>query len=118
MNKKVLFGLVVTSLIMAGAGCYSRSTSSTTNTATVSGNAVTISNYSYSPASLTVKQGTTVTWTNNDVVDHTVTGNTGGPASGQVSPGQTYTYTFTTVGTFAYHCSNHTYMHGTVVVTP
>jgi len=88
-----------------------------TTTSTSQASSVSISNFAFSPTSLTVKKGTTVTWTNNDSVPHTVTGDNGGPSSGSISSGTSYSYTFTTTGTFAYHCTIHPSMHGTVVVT-
>jgi plastocyanin len=82
-------------------------------------NAVTIQNYSFTPADITVKQGTTVTWTNKDSVAHTVTETDGqtGPSSSDVNPGATYTFTFSKAGTYHYHCSIHPEMVGTVTVT-
>ncbi len=78
---------------------------------------VTIKNYAYNPASFTVVIGVnnTVTWTNNDAVTHTVTSNNG-TFGGTLPPGKTFTFTFTTAGTYAYHCSIHTYIKGTVIV--
>jgi plastocyanin len=93
-------------------------TSSDTNKSTEAANKVSIANFAFSPATLTVKKGTTVTWTNNDSTTHTVTADSGnGPNSEQLAPGKTYDFTFNTVGTFNYHCSIHTSMHGTVTVT-
>ena len=77
---------------------------------------ISISNFAFSPASLTVKKGTTVTWTNQDGVTHTVTGDNGGPSSGDLANGQSYSYTFNQTGTFTYHCSIHTFMKATVIV--
>jgi plastocyanin len=77
---------------------------------------VSISNMMFQPSSISVQHGTTVTWTNNDSVPHTVTGNNGGPSSAVLQPGQTYSYTFNQTGTFPYHCSIHPYMTGTVTV--
>lgn len=76
-----------------------------------------ISNFAFSPANITVAKGTTVTWTNNDGVTHTVTGDSGGPNSPFLSKGATYSYTFNTAGTFPYHCTPHPSMKGTVTVT-
>lgn len=78
--------------------------------------AVMINNFMFGPAGLTVKAGSTVTWTNQDEEPHTVVG------AGLRSPvlgnqGSTYAYTFTTPGTYSYNCSIHPYMHGTVTVT-
>lgn len=79
---------------------------------------ISISNFQFSPASITVKQGTTVTWTNNDSASHTITGDAGGPASNPIATGQQYSYTFSGLGTFGYHCSIHPSMTATVIVTP
>lgn len=78
--------------------------------------AATISNFAFSPATITVHKGTKVTWTNEDSAAHTVTGNNGGPASGDIGQGASYSYTFNAVGSFPYHCAIHPYMKGTVTV--
>lgn len=78
---------------------------------------VSIMNFAFNPGTITVHKDTTVIWTNNDNVAHTVTGNNGGPASSNITPGTTYSYTFNTVGTFPYHCAIHPSMLGTVQVT-
>ncbi len=94
-------------------------TTQASSAAAQSTNAVTISNYAFSPASVSVKKGTTVTWTNRDSVGHTVTETDGqaGPNSGTLNNDQSYSYTFNTAGTFHYHCSIHHEMVGTVTVT-
>ncbi|MEE9592077.1 MAG: plastocyanin/azurin family copper-binding protein, partial [Thermoplasmata archaeon] len=71
----------------------------------------------YLPGSLTVAAGTTVTWVNQDVVIHTVTSDVGLFDSGSMRPGDRFSFTFTTPGTFTYTCIPHTYMRGTVVIT-
>jgi amicyanin len=81
-------------------------------------NSVTISNYTFGPATITVKVGTKVTWTNQDSVGHTVTADSGsGPDSQLIDQGQSYSFTFDKAGTFTYHCTPHPYMKGTVIVT-
>jgi plastocyanin len=86
--------------------------------APVAGNAVTIQNFAFAPASLTVTAGTTVTWTNRDTDAHTVTSQRSGPLkSAALGTGQTYSFTFTTPGTYAYLCTIHPFMTGTVRVT-
>ncbi len=79
---------------------------------------VEIRSMSFQPASVQVTVGTTVTWTNNDGINHTVTSDTGVFDSGAMPDGDTYSYTFNTVGSFPYHCAIHTMMRGSVVVTP
>jgi plastocyanin len=71
---------------------------------------------SFSPSTTTVPVGTTVTWTNNDITTHTVTSDTNVWNSGNLAPGDSYSFTFNTKGTFAYHCMIHGFMRGTVVV--
>ena len=80
---------------------------------------VSISNFAFSPSSLTVKKGATVTWTNKDSIGHNVKETDGqdGPKSGDLNQGQSYSFTFNTVGTFKYNCSIHPNMTGTVIVT-
>lgn len=94
--------------------------SGSTPAAAIATDQVTISNFAFSPASITVKAGTTVTWTNQDQDAHTVSFKSG-PESGQTSPplqmGNTYRHTFAQAGTVSYICSIHPFMKGTVVVT-
>ena len=95
------------------------STSQNSNTTPAATNAVTIQNFAFNPSNITVKKGTTVTWTNNDSTTHTVTETDSqtGPDSGDLSPGKSYSFTFNATGTFHYHCSIHPSMTGTVIVT-
>jgi len=76
---------------------------------------VTIGDFAFSPARIEVKVGDTVTWTNNDSLTHTVTGD-GGIDSGELATGQTYTKTFDAAGDFAYACTIHPTMTGSVTV--
>jgi plastocyanin len=77
---------------------------------------VTIQSFSYSPETITVKKGTTVTWTNTDTDDHSATADDGSFDTGLLSTGGTGSVTFTEVGSHTYHCSTHPNMTGTVVV--
>jgi amicyanin len=80
---------------------------------------VTIKNFAFRPASITVKVGTTVTWTNGDADPHNVIsrGSRGPLRSPTLHRGNTYKHTFTKTGRYAYLCTIHPYMTGTVVVT-
>jgi plastocyanin len=78
---------------------------------------VSIRNFAFSPATLSVRAGTTVVWTNEDSVTHTVTATDNSFNSGNLTPGQTYSRTFTTQGIFPYVCQIHTFMTGAVTVT-
>lgn len=78
---------------------------------------VTIQSMSYQPATVTVIPGTKITWTNMDVVNHTVTSDDGTSfSSGTISPSGTYSFTPAVTGSFSYHCSIHPTMKGTVQV--
>jgi plastocyanin len=81
-------------------------------------NAVEIKGLAFNPASISVKVGAKVTWTNSDNTTHTVTLDDNSADSGNVTVGSTFDHSFATGGTFAYHCKIHSTMHGTVVVTP
>lgn len=87
--------------------------------APVSGHTVAIKNFAFSPATLKVAAGTTVTWTNEDTDAHTVTSSSsGGPLrSSALATHDTYRYTFTKPGTYAYLCTIHPFMTATVEVT-
>ena len=85
--------------------------------ATVAGDQVSIDNFAFVPATLTVKVGSTVTWTNHDEEPHTVAASDGSFHSPGMGTGATYSHTFPTPGKFDYVCSIHPSMHGTVVVT-
>jgi len=79
---------------------------------------VKIAQLAFSPASVNVPVGGTVTWTNGDPVDHTVTSMGQGPlGSPTIGAGGTYSSTFTTAGTYKYYCAVHPDMMGTVVVS-
>jgi plastocyanin len=83
----------------------------------VGANAVAIQGFAFSPASITVKVGTTVTWTNRDTDAHTVTANPGPFKSKTLDTGDTFSYTFTKAGSFDYLCTIHPFMTAKVVVT-
>ncbi|MBV9735081.1 MAG: cupredoxin family copper-binding protein [Acidisphaera sp.] len=80
--------------------------------------AITIDNFSFTPARVTVPAGTHVVWTNRDDIPHTVTSDDK-PRTLKSSPldtGDQYSMTFDKPGTYAYFCSLHPHMQGTVVV--
>jgi len=78
---------------------------------------VEIKDFAFNPATITIKKGTTVTWTNQDSAPHTVTSESGNELdSPTLSKGQSYSHTFNEVGTFSYYCTIHPRMKGNVVV--
>jgi plastocyanin len=91
--------------------------SPTGSPAAVAGNQVTIDNFAFAPATLTVSAGSTVTWTNRDEEPHTVVASDGSFHSPGMGTGANFSHTFSAPGRFDYVCSIHPMMHGTVVVT-
>jgi len=77
---------------------------------------VTVANMAFSPARVATTLGGSVTWTFSDSIAHTSTSDQGLWDSGPKSGGATYSHTFASAGTFAYHCAIHTMMHGSVRV--
>ncbi len=77
---------------------------------------LTVQDFAYQPANIQVRVGTTVTWTNQDNVPHSVTFKNGIKDSGLLSQGQSFSYTFNTPGTYQYYCTVHPYMVATVIV--
>lgn len=78
-----------------------------------------IAGSAYQKPDITVKKGTTVVWTNQDSIQHDVTPDEESDAftgSELLSRGQSYNFTFDTVGTFTYHCTPHPFMTGSVTV--
>jgi plastocyanin len=126
MNNKILLILIVVILIIAGYFYFTQNKSVTNqmpqNQAPstqqsqnpVNGNSVSIENFSFNPSSLTVKQGTTVTWINNDSANHTIKSDTFN--SQDLNQGDKFQFMFNTKGTFDYICSIHPSMAGKIVV--
>ena len=78
---------------------------------------VTIDNFTFNPSKLTVKAGTTITRTNRDDIPHGIaSANNAFSKSKALDTDDTYSFTFTTPGTYAYFCYIHPHMTGTIVV--
>lgn len=120
MVNKLFRGSVGLLLLVAAGACSSSSTKSgaTTNPAESTSTAVAASDaLKFSPSTLTVRVGQTVTWTNDGSINHTVTFDSGPAFNQSLNTGATVRRTFTAAGTFAYHCSIHGQsMHGTIIV--
>jgi plastocyanin len=78
--------------------------------------AVAIGNFTFKASVVTVKPGTTVTWTNGDDIPHTVVAKDGLFKSKVLDTGDHFSFTFAKPGQFGYFCSLHPHMTGTVVV--
>lgn len=77
---------------------------------------VTIADFSFTPATITINQGDTVTWTNNGPTSHSATSTNGAFDTGILPKGQSGSHTFGEAGTYSYFCKPHPFMKGTVVV--
>jgi plastocyanin len=79
---------------------------------------VSITDFAFTPKTITIPVGTTVRWTNNGNAPHTVTSTSSPKAfdSGTLNSGDTFQHTFTTAGQFPYRCNIHPSMTGTVIV--
>jgi len=119
--------LIILIISIAAAGCtgYQQPPGSTTTpqTPVPGGNTVTIKNFAFSPQTMTVSQGSTVTWVNQDSVEHQIISDTSGSnAEGAIfksTPlpnGASYSFKFDIPGTYPYHCSIHPSMKGTITV--
>lgn len=139
MNRKAIIACIIAAVIVVAGGTallagrhkspkpvtqntmqnMNMADTDATKTAPVATSSVTIQNFAFAPANITVKKGTTVTWTNKDSAAHTVTetDSQAGPDSGDLNTGKSYSFTYTAVGTFKYHCAIHPDMVGTVTVT-
>ena len=77
--------------------------------------AIKIGNFTFGPQEVKIKAGTTITWTNEDDIPHTVV-SPNNFRSKVLDTDGTYSFTFTTPGTYKYFCSLHPHMTGTIVV--
>ena len=109
-SRLVVSTLLLFALVGAASSCKKTSDTPTSNE-------VYIENMVFTPSTINVIVNATVTWTNKDGVAHTVTSNSDLFDSGSIPNNGIFSKTFTTVGTFPYHCSFHPSMVGTVVVT-
>ena len=120
MRSTMVLGLTLM-LALALAACSSGGASPTpgaTGTPATGGAAVTIIDFAFQPADLTVKVGDTVTWTNTGNAPHTVKWDDGTPASDTLTKGGVpYERTFAAAGTFTYVCGIHGSMKGSITVT-
>lgn len=114
--KRVL--ILLTALTLAVAACSSDDDGSDTTAAGSGGGegSVDIADLAFSPDTLTVAVGTTVTWENSDSLAHTSTSDDEVWDSGTLEGGGEFSFTFEEVGTFSYFCKIHPSMNGSVVV--
>jgi plastocyanin len=113
----ILALFVVLGVAVFAAGCGGGTSGTTTTTAGgAGGGQVVMKGFAFDPASVTVKVGDTVTWTNEDSATHTVDADNGEFSSGDLAQGKTFSFKFDKAGTYPYHCKVHPNMKGTIVV--
>src|SRR5262245_14196793 len=103
---------VLTRLLVAGVAATYLLAAAPASAAEI---AVKVGNFTSGPQDLKVQAGTTVTWTNEDDIPHTVVSPNACRSKVLDTDGK-YSFTFTTPGTYKYFCSLHPHMTGTVVV--
>jgi plastocyanin len=113
----VLLMAIAIPLVGCGGGTASTSTSTASSSASSGQQAVTIVDYTYKPARLTVVAGTTVKFTNQDSTPHTATSKRFGAfETGSIETGKTGEIRLDKPGTYAYYCAFHPFMKGTIEV--
>lgn len=114
-----IFAIVLSSCAAGAPAGGTSPTSAPSSSGGSNGTQVTISGFAFSPATLTIKVGTEVTWTNLDSVEHSVVSSSGNELNSPLIPQNgTYSHVFNTPGTYDYHCSIHLTMLGTIIITP
>ena len=113
MNRRLAMSLLCMTMVLPAGAALAPVRSASNQPAKV---AVTIDNFNFNPATLTVAAGSTVVWTNQDDVPHTVTSDENVFGSSALDTGEKFEFKFTKAGTFSYYCKVHPKMTGKVVV--
>ncbi len=122
MKKTIMLSSIGAVLILILAACSSSAPTPVKEampTESVSGKSanVEMSNFAFNPAELTVRVGTTVTWTNKDSASHDVKASDASWGSESLSQGQSFSMVFDKEGTYDYVCTFHPGMQGKIIVT-
>ena len=112
-NRRFALATAAAGLLLAGMGL-----ASSTERPEPRHHTVTIDATSYGPRTITASVGDTITWVNQDLVPHTATAKNGRFDSGDIPPGKSWAYVVKTEGLFAYFCSYHPTMKGTLRARP
>jgi plastocyanin len=122
MTKKLTFLFVLTVVLLTACGqaAAPAATPTTAPQSTPAGNEVKIDiqNFKFSPDTVTIKVGQTVTWTNQDSATHSVVALDGSWKSASLDNGGKFSRTFDTAGTYDYRCGFHASMTGKIIVEP
>jgi plastocyanin len=103
-------------VVVGGASLASPTPGARTAAASAAVSEIAIQGFKFTPGTVTVPIGTTVTWVNHDDDAHTVTADDGRLASAGLDHGEQFSYRFTAPGTYAYHCALHPYMTARIIV--
>lgn len=114
MKKLLTFCGALAFILLIAAGCSKDETGLINNNPVP--NTIYMKNSMFNKDSLQVATGDAVIWVNDDNIAHTVTADDGSFDSGNIAPGASYTLTFNTIGTFYYHCKDHSSMKGVIKV--
>jgi plastocyanin len=115
-QTEVTVTIIEPGAMVSGSGTES-SAATPESAATATEAAVSIKDFAFHPDTITVPVGGSITWTNDDSTPHTATGNDRAVLqSGTIKPGETFTQTFDTAGSFDYFCEFHAGMKGKIVV--
>ena len=116
MKKRIFPAMLIACITLLSVACSKDKDIVTGTESHIGTDTVYMRGSVYTPASLTVMPGIKVTWINDDNVTHTVTADDGSFNSGDIVAGSKFSFTFTTLGTYNYHCGRHAGMTGTVFV--
>ncbi len=108
----------VAAVAFVGFGIYWANSYETTTAAAGGPASVTIIDFTFTPQSLTVPAGSTVTWTNNDSLEHSIQAADKGFVGPAIGQGASYQVKFDAPGDYPYICGIHNRMTGTITVTP
>jgi plastocyanin len=115
-RSRRLATLAATLLLVIAPACGSDEAGDAAMEASTGGDTVSIEDFVYKPAELTVKAGTTVSFTNEDGFAHTVTADDRSYDSGNLDEGESFDHVYDQPGTYEYFCAIHNSMTGSVVV--
>ena len=119
-RSRLKFALILTLAICAVAVAshesHMKMHAARSNTASANPNEIVIANFSFEPATLTVKAGTTVTWVNHDDEPHTATATDKRFNSKTLDNGDRFSQEFNAPGVYNYYCALHPKMTGKIIV--
>lgn len=123
-KRSIIWIIVILAILILGIGAYfmfnnnygTPVNDTTNNNQTTIPGTISIQNLAFSPATITINKGDTVTWKNNDSTIHNVVADDNSFNLEEMVAGGSASYTFNNEGTFSYHCSIHPYMTGVIIV--